>query len=89
MNFNIREDLSGITKDIANKVLSFYDYMAENINTQRNENLKLQLEIAELNKSKNEMLTEVKAVSGQIKRIESQLGVKKDLRYESIVNGMK
>jgi hypothetical protein len=81
-----KEGLSNVTKEIGNKIIQAYDNAGELINQQRCENLKLQLEIANLIKEKNTLRHEVKNMVNAVKRLETLLGVEVDPRFDSMVN---
>jgi len=81
-----KEDLSAVTKEYGNKIISVYDNLADAINIQKSENLKLQMEIYNIQKHKNELTHEIKLLVNQLKRLENLLGVKRDPKYENVVN---
>ena len=83
---NNREDLSALTKEYGNKIISIYDNLADAINLQKSENLKLQMEIYNIQKHKNELNHEIKLLVNQVRKLENLLGVKRDPKFDNIVN---
>jgi len=86
---NFREDLSAITKEMGNKIISDYDNYASSINEQKCENLRLQEEIYTLTSEKNSLKHDIKLLINSVKRLENLLGVNPDPKYNSIVNQVK
>lgn len=78
----VRQDLSGIAKDFGNSLINKYEELAEKINEDRCENLRLQLEIASLIKERNSLRHEIKELFAQTKRLEVLLGVTPDEKFE-------
>ena len=83
---NNREDLSALTKEYGNYIISIYDNLADAINLQKSENLKLQMEIYNFQKSKAELTHEIKLLVNQIRKLENVLGVKRDPKFDNVVN---
>jgi predicted nucleic acid-binding Zn-ribbon protein len=80
-----REELSAVTKDIGNKIIFMYDNLAASINDQRCMNLHLQMEIANLTKEKNSLRHEIKNLSVSVKKMETQLGVDPDPKFDNLI----
>ena len=83
---NNKEDLSALTKEYGNFIISIYDNLADAINIQKSENLKLQMEIYNIQKNKTELTHEIKLLVNQVRKFEAFLGVKRDPKYENVVN---
>lgn len=78
-----RAKLSSITREIGNTVLNFYEEKSQQINDQRSENLKLQLELANLLKEKNSIEHQVKNLHSSIKKLEEFLGIDPNPEFDS------
>ena len=78
-------ELSNIAKDISNKVIYIYDNLVTAINEQRCENLKLQLEISNITKEKNNLRHEVKLLTEAVRKLEVSLGVDQSPAYERML----
>ena len=83
---NCREELSEITKDFGNKIISSYEAYSQAINDQRCENLRLQFEIANLIKEKNSLRHDVRNLVTSVRRLETFLGVKVDPTFDNVIN---
>ena len=81
-----REELSKITKETGNNILSSYEAYAQAINDQRSENLRLQMEVANLSKEKNSLKHDLRNSVTAIRRLESFMGVKPDLDFDNMFN---
>jgi hypothetical protein len=80
-----RENLSNVTKEIGNKIIFIYDNLANAINDQRCENLRLQSEIASLTKEKNSLKHEIKNLVHSLKKLELFMGVEEDPNFENMI----
>jgi hypothetical protein len=60
--------------------------LADAINLQKSENLKLQMEVYNIQKNKNELNHEIKLLVNQVRKLENLLGVKRDPKFDNIVN---
>ena len=78
-------ELSNIAKDISNKVIYIYDNLVTAINEQRCENLKLQLEISNITKEKNNLRHEVELLTEAVRKLEVSLGVDQSPAYERML----
>lgn len=78
-------ELSNITKDLSNKIVYIYDNLVTNINEQRSENLKLQIELAKALKEKNEIRHEVELLTEAVRKLEVSLGVEQDTAFETML----
>ena len=78
-------ELSNIAKDISNKVVYIYDNLVTSINEQRCENLKLQLEISNITKEKNNLRHEVELLTEAVRKLEVSLGVDQSPPYERML----
>ena len=78
-------ELSNIAKDISNKVVFIYDNLVTAINEQRCENLKLQLEISNITKEKNNLRHEVELLTEAVRKLEVSLGVDQSPPYERML----
>ena len=78
-------ELSNIAKDISNKVIYIYDNLVTAINEQRCENLKLQLEISNITKEKNNLRHEVELLTEAVRKLEVSLGVDQSPPYERML----
>lgn len=78
-----RAKLSQITKEIGNTILNFYEEKSMQINDQRSENLKLQLELSSLIKEKNSIQHEVRNLLSSVRKMEGFLGVDADDEFDS------
>ncbi len=81
-----REELSAVTKEIGNKIIFLYDNLATSINDQRCINLHLQMEIANMTKEKNTLRHDIKNLTIGVKKLETQLGVDPDPKFDNLVN---
>jgi len=81
-----RQELSNAAKDFGNQLISKYEELAEKVNEERCENLRLQMEIANLIKEKNTLRHDLKVLFSQTRKLEVILGVKPDPKFENIVN---
>ena len=80
-----KDNLVEQTKDIGNNIITLYDILTVSINEQRSENLRLQLELTNLNKEKNSVRHEIKNLARYIKKVEQHLGVDPDPKFDSLV----
>ena len=78
-------ELSNITKDLSNKIVYIYDNLVTNINEQRSENLKLQIELSKALKDKNELRHEVELLTEAVRKLEVSLGVEQDTAFETML----
>ena len=78
-------ELSNIAKDISNKVIYIYDNLVTAINEQRCENLKLQLEISNITKEKNNLRHEVELLTEAVRKLEVALGVEQSPPFERML----
>ena len=78
-------ELSNIAKDISNKVIYIYDNLVTAINEQRCENLKLQLEISNITKEKNNLRHEVELLTDAVRKLEVSLGVDQSPPFEKML----
>ena len=78
-------ELSNIAKDISNKVIYIYDNLVTAINEQRCENLKLQLEISNITKEKNNLRHEVDLLTEAVRKLEVSLGVDQSPPFERML----
>jgi hypothetical protein len=78
-------ELSNIAKDISNKVIYIYDNLVTAINEQRCENLKLQLEISNITKEKNNLRHEVELLTDAVRKLEVSLGVDQSPPFERML----
>jgi hypothetical protein len=78
-------ELSNIAKDISNKVIYIYDNLVTAINEQRCENLKLQLEISNITKEKNNLRHEVELLTDAVRKLEVSLGVDQSTPFERML----
>ncbi len=78
-------ELSNIAKDISNKVVYIYDNLVTAINEQRCENLKLQLEISNITKEKNNLRHEVELLTEAVRKLEVSLGVDQSPPFERML----
>ena len=78
-------ELSNIAKDISNKVIYIYDNLVTAINEQRCENLKLQLEISNITKEKNNLRHEVELLTEAVRKLEVSLGVDQSPPFERML----
>ena len=78
-------ELSNIAKDISNKIIYIYDNLVTAINEQRCENLKLQLEISNITKEKNNLRHEVELLTEAVRKLEVSLGVDQSPPYERML----
>ena len=78
-------ELSNIAKDISNKVIYIYDNLVTAINEQRCENLKLQLEISNITKEKNNLRHEVDLLTEAVRKLEVSLGVDQRPPFERML----
>ena len=78
-------ELSNIAKDISNKVIYIYDNLVTAINEQRCENLKLQLEISNITKEKNNLRHEVELLTEAVRKLEVSLGVEQSPPFERML----
>lgn len=81
-----KEDLSQVTKDIGNMIISTYESLSQAINEQRCENLKLQMDVASLNKEKNTLRHDIKNLIISVRKLENFLGVKADPKFDNTIN---
>jgi len=81
-----REGLSGVAKDFGNSIIFEYEHLAKQINEQRCENLRLQMEIATLIKEKNSIRHEMKNLYHQVKKLEVCLGATPCPIFENMLN---
>ena len=75
-----------MTKDIGNMIISTYENLAQAINEQRCENLKLQMEAANLNKEKNTLRHDIKNLIISVRKMEAFLGVEADPKFDNTIN---
>jgi len=80
------ENLSTFTKEFGNKVIFVYENMANAINDQRCENLKLQAEIANISREKNSLKHQIKSLVHSIKKLEVFLGVDPDPKFDTMIS---
>ena len=78
-------ELSNIAKDISNKIVYIYDNLVTAINEQRCENLKLQLEISNITKEKNNLRHEVELLTEAVRKLEVSLGVEQSPSFEKML----
>ena len=78
-------ELSNITKDISNRIVYIYDNLCTNINKQRSENLRLQIELVKATKEKNEIRHEVELLTEAVRKLEVSLGVDNDPGFETMM----
>ena len=78
-------ELSNIAKDISNKIIYIYDNLVTAINEQRCENLKLQLEISNITKEKNNLRHEVELLTEAVRKLEVSLGVEQNPPFEKML----
>ena len=78
-------ELSNIAKDISNKIVYIYDNLVTAINEQRCENLKLQLEISNITKEKNNLRHEVELLTDAVRKLEVSLGVDQSTPFERML----
>ena len=62
-----------------------YDNLVTNINEQRSENLKLQIELSKALKDKNELRHEVELLTEAVRKLEVSLGVEQDTAFETML----
>jgi hypothetical protein len=75
-----------MTKEIGNMIISTYENVAAAINEQRCENLKLQMELATLNKEKNTLRHDISNLIISVRKMENFLGVEPDPKFDNTVN---
>ena len=63
-----------------------YDNLATSINDQRCMNLHLQMEIANMTKEKNTLRYDIKNLTIGVKKLETQLGVDPDPKFDNLVS---
>jgi len=80
-----KETLIEQTKEIGNIIISLYDNLTNSINEQRCENLRLQVEITNINKENNSLRHEIKKVAHFTKKLEEHLGVDSDPKFDKLV----
>lgn len=80
-----KENLIEVTKEIGNNIITLYDNLTISINEQRSDNLRLQLEVTNMNKEKNSLRHEIKKVAQFTKKLEQHLGVDSDQKFDNLV----
>lgn len=66
--------------------MNYYEEKSSQINEQRSENLRLQLELSSLVKEKNSIQHEVRNLLGNLKKMEEFLGIDCDSNFDSHFN---
>lgn len=79
------ELVKNISMDIRNRIAFIYDNLCNNINQQRTENLKLELELAEATNEKNEIRYQVGVLSEEVRKLEESLGTVTDPGFDTMM----